>query len=122
MLFRSFFLLFGLVTNTVELFLILFVLIFCGPVVPRIRSYLSKSVDSKEQNELFAALAALDAISAFLSPIFTAMYYGTVSYYPGFVFEIISFLFVLSALVILFVRRRLSRTLLDVLSATEAAA
>ena len=117
-----FFLLFGLVTNTVELFLTLFVLIFCGPVVPRIRSYLSKSVDSKEQNELFAALAALDAISAFLSPIFTAMYYGTVSYYPGFVFEIISFLFVLSALVILFVRRRLSRTLLDVLSVAEAAA
>ena len=117
-----FFLFFGLVTNTVELFLILFVLIFCGPVVPRIRSYLSKCVDSHQQNELFAALAALDAISAFLSPIFTAIYYGTVPYYQGFVFEIISVLFVLSALVVLFVRSCLNGAPSNLLAVTEIAA
>ena len=113
-----FFLLFGLATNSMDLFIILFLLILCGPVVPRIRSYLSKSVNSHQQNELFAALAALDAVSAFASPAFTAIYLKTVSYYPGFVFEIVSFLFLVSALVILFVRREFGRFIFDYSSAT----
>lgn len=114
-----FFCFFGFATQTFELFLILPILILCGPVVPRIRSYLSKSVNPQQQNELFAALAALDAISAFLSPIFTATYFKTVSYFSGFVFEIIAIIFVLSALVILFVRKGFGKDILDYLPISD---
>jgi hypothetical protein len=36
--------------------------VLCGPVVPRIKSYLSKSVDPDQSNDLFAALAGIDAL------------------------------------------------------------
>ena len=114
-----FFCLFGFSYCSIELFLILLVLLLSGPVVPRIRSYLSNSVCSEQQNDLFAALAALDAISSFISPIFTAIYFNSVTYFPGFVFEIISLLFIFSALVILFVRRGFGKEILDYLPVSE---
>ena len=57
-----FFGLFGVVRTGSELFFILTLLVLCGPVVPRIKSYLSKSVDPRHSSDLFAALAGIDAI------------------------------------------------------------
>lgn len=114
-----FFLLFGLANHSIELFLILCIMILCGPVVPRTRSYLSKAVNLEEQSNLFAALAALDAISAFLSPIFLATYSQTIFYFPGCIFEIFAFLFVLSSLTVFFVRCRFQTLILEYLPISE---
>ena len=50
---------------------ILLLLLFCGPIVPRTRSYLSKAVKCAEQTELFVAIAALEALGAALGPTLT---------------------------------------------------
>jgi MFS family permease len=115
-----FFCVIGFSTSSFQLFAVLPLLLFCGPVVPRVRSYLSKSVSPQQQNDLFAALAALDAISALLSPLFTAAYYRTVSFFPGCVFEIMFVLFVLAASAILFVRKGFGKDILDYLPISEA--
>jgi MFS family permease len=115
-----FFFLFGLANFSIQLYLILCILILCGPIVPRIRSYLSKAVKLEEQSNLFAALAALDAISAFLSPVFLAAYSQTVFYCPGCVFEIIGFSFVLSSLIIVFMRCRYQALMLEYLPISES--
>lgn len=63
--------LFGLAQRGEQLFLVLLLLLFCGPIVPRTRSYLSKAVRSTEQTELFVAIAALEALGAALGPSLT---------------------------------------------------
>jgi hypothetical protein len=115
-----FFFLFGLANFSIQLYLILCILILCGPIVLRIRSFLSKAVKLEEQSNLFAALAALDAISAFLSPVFLAAYSQTVFYCPGCVFEIIGFSFVLSSLIIVFMRCRFQALMLEYLPISES--
>jgi MFS-type transporter involved in bile tolerance (Atg22 family) len=116
-----FFFLFGLANFGIELYLMLCILILCGPIVPRIRSYLSKAVELEEQSNLFAALAALDAISAFLSPLFLAAYSQTVFYCPGCVFEIIGFVFILSSFIIAFMRCRFQTIMLEYSPISESA-
>ena len=96
---------FGLAKQGIQLFCILPLLILCGPIVPRTRSYLSKTVKQGQQTELFVAIAALEAIGASLGPILTLGYSYTVVYFPGLMFEIIAFICVCSALVILYVRQ-----------------
>ena len=116
-----FFCFFGFATNGFELFSVLSLLIFCGPVVPRIKSYLSKSVGPQQQSELFAALAAIDAISAFLSPVFTAAYFRTVASFPGYVFEIIAVLYVLSGVTVYWIRQGSVQDVLDYLPTSSEA-
>ena len=116
-----FFCFFGFATNGFELFSALSLLIFCGPVVPRIKSYLSKSVGPQQQSELFAALAAIDAISAFLSPVFTAAYFRTVASFPGYVFEIIAILYVLSGVTVYWIRQGSVQDVLDYLPTSSDA-
>jgi hypothetical protein len=52
--------------------------------------------------------------SAFVSPLFTAVYFHTLTIYPGFVFELVALLFVLCALIILSVRRGFGRDMMGV--------
>lgn len=66
--------LFGLATRGEQLFFILPILLFCGPIVPRTRSYLSKVVQDTQQTELFVAIAALEAVGAALGPSLTLGY------------------------------------------------
>ena len=65
---------FGLTTQARQLFFILPILLFCGPIVPRTRSYLSKAVRNGQQTELFVAIAALEAVGAALGPSLTLGY------------------------------------------------
>ena len=66
-----YYVLFGLAKRGEHLFGILLLLLFCGPIVPRTRSYLSKAVKCAEQTELFVAIAALEALGAALGPTLT---------------------------------------------------
>jgi MFS-type transporter involved in bile tolerance (Atg22 family) len=66
-----YYILFGLAKKGEHLFAILVLLLFCGPIVPRTRSYLSKAVKCVEQTELFVAIAALEALGAALGPTLT---------------------------------------------------
>jgi len=93
--------LFSYADNGVQLFYILPILILCGPVVPRTRSYLSKTVGINEQTDLFTAIAALEAVAAFFSPIYTYGYFHTVSIFPGLMFQVIAGICVIAALFIL---------------------
>jgi hypothetical protein len=65
---------FGLAAQARQLFFILPILLFCGPIVPRTRSYLSKAVKNGQQTELFVAIAALEAVGAALGPSLTLGY------------------------------------------------
>ena len=102
-----YFVLFALAAQGEQLFYILPILILCGPIVPRTRSYLSKAVLKTQQTELFVAVAALEAIGAAIGPTLTFGYSHTVSFYPGLMFHFIAGICVCSALVILYVRSRL---------------
>ena len=72
---------FGLTTQARQLFFILPILLFCGPIVPRTRSYLSKAVRNGQQTELFVAIAALEAVGAALGPSLTLGYAHTIPSY-----------------------------------------
>ena len=50
--------------------------VLCGPVVPRIKSYLSKSVDPDQSNDLFAALAGIDALRYTIGMPLSSPYLG----------------------------------------------
>lgn len=102
-----YFVLFSSAQHGIQLFYILPILILCGPIVPRTRSYLSKAVKKGQQTELFVAVAALEAMGASIGPTLTFGYAHTVSYYPGLMFQVIAGICVCSALVILYVRTRI---------------
>lgn len=99
---------FSLASNGETLFYILPILILCGPVVPRTRAYLSKTVDIHEQTDLFTAIAALEAVAAFFSPIYTYGYLHTVALFPGLMFQIIAGICIIAALFVLYVKTRFS--------------
>ena len=102
-----YFIVFSLAQHGAQLFYILPILILCGPIAPRTRSYLSKAVKKGQQTELFVAVAALEAVAASVGPTLTFGYSHTVSYYPGLMFQIIAGICVCSALIMLYVRVRI---------------
>ena len=87
-----------------QLFLLLPLLLPSGTIVPRARAYLSKSVDPSQQTSVFVAVAALEAIGALFSPLFTAGYYQTVSVLPGAMFFTIAVICCFSATIVRYVR------------------
>jgi hypothetical protein len=50
-----------------------------------------------------------------VSPLFTAVYFHTLLFYPGFVFELVALLFLLCALIVLSVRRGFGRDMMGYL-------
>ena len=87
-----------------QLFLLLPLLLPSGAIVPRARAYLSKSVEPTQQTSVFVAVAALEAIGALFSPLFSAGYYQTVSIFPGAMFFIIAVICCFSATIVRYVR------------------
>lgn len=84
----TYFMLFGFVSTSAEMFSLLVLILFCGSVGPRARALLSKHTQPEDQSTLFVGIAAAEMISTFLTPGFSFTYAKTVSFFPGFVYEV----------------------------------
>jgi hypothetical protein len=66
------------------------VLVFCGPITPRMRSFMSRQARPTEQAELFVGLAVVDSAASIGSMLFSWGYAATVKEYPGAMFQVLA--------------------------------
>jgi hypothetical protein len=114
---------FGLLSDVGQLPLLLPIILFCGPAVPRLRACLSKSVPLPAVADVFVAVSALEAIAEIASPLFAAVFAVSTEvdvstathpganpsvadhepwiHFPGLCFELVSVVCVLSLLALL---------------------
>lgn len=78
------------------MFLLIPILLFCGPITPRLRSFMSRQAPRSEQAELFVALAVVENAAVTGSMLFSWGYAATVGTYPGAMFEVLAGLSFLS--------------------------
>ena len=97
--------LFGLVKDTVGIFVLLPLLFFVGPLAPYTRTIMSNSVAASEQAKIFSAFSALEGICSLLSPLYSAAYSLFVQAdMPGMVFETMAVASVVALCIATYVR------------------
>jgi MFS family permease len=100
-----FYILFGLASSTLNLFLILPCLLFIGPLAPYNRTILSNSVPPEQQAQAFAAFSAIEGVSALFAPLFSALYsYLVTSAYGGAVFLLMAIFVLVSLLMTIYIQ------------------
>lgn len=97
------FLLFGLARSTEAVFGLTLMLIFCGPLTPRTRSIISNAASAKMQASVLSAFSALQSLSQFAAPGFSAGYSVTVYYCPGCMYVALACLCFGSAAIVIYV-------------------
>lgn len=86
-----------------SLFSLTILLLLAGSTVPRSRSFISNSAPVTNQAKALSAFAAIQSLSLLLTPVFEAIYSGTVEYYAGTIYFVFSALCFAAACIILYV-------------------
>lgn len=92
----------GVCTTTNQVFYSAIILFFTGPYYPRNRVLLSNSVSPANQATMQSAIAAVDSIGSFITPLITLTYSLTVGQSPSIVYYIMSSLVFFASIVVLY--------------------
>jgi len=97
--------LFGLMPDTIGVFVLLPLLLMVGPMAPYTRTIMSNTVPISEQAKIFSAFSALEGISSLLAPLYSAGYTVFVGIgMPWLVFEAMALACLIGLLVASYVR------------------
>lgn len=97
--------LFGLVKDTVGIFVLLPLLFFVGPMAPYVRAIMSNTVAQSEQAQIFSAFSALEGIAGLLAPLYSAGYTGFVQIgAPGLIFQVMALAAGVGLVIVTYVR------------------
>jgi hypothetical protein len=97
--------LFGLVKDTVGIFVLLPLLFFVGPMAPYTRTVMSNTVSQSEQAKIFSAFSALEGIAALLAPLYSAGYTVFVQAgMAGMIFEVMAIATAVGLVIVTYVR------------------
>ncbi len=86
-----------------SLFSLTLLLLLAGSTTPRSRSFISNSVSVTNQAKALSAFAAIQSLSLLLTPIFDAIYSGTIEFYAGTIYFVFSTFCFAAACIILYV-------------------
>ena len=86
-----------------SLFSLTLLLLLAGSTTPRSRSIISNSVSVTNQAKALSAFAAIQSLALLLTPVFDAIYSGTVEFYAGTIYFVFSTFCFAAACIILYV-------------------